>query len=71
MTIEYSIIPKNNVFKFYLNKENFLEISERNLNFKDICTLVNFIKMKSIDIIHAHERSWRNIKNLKIIWTNP
>ena len=65
-------MPKNDVFEFFLNKENFLEISERNLNFKDIYNLINFIKMKSIDIIHAHGKGAGVISRiLKIILNKP
>lgn len=47
-------IPKNKNFFSNLNNSNHLEISERNLNFKDIYSLRKFIKSHKIDILHAH-----------------
>tara|TARA_A100001011_G_C14321667_1_gene851074 strand:+ start:10339 stop:11427 length:1089 start_codon:yes stop_codon:yes gene_type:complete len=69
-------MPKNNNFLNYLNKENFLEISERKINLKDILNLKDFIKLNSIDIIHAHgkgagaiSRIIKLIKNKPLIYT--
>ena len=47
-------MPKNYIFRNYLNEENFIEISERRISVSDILKLKNFIFLKSIDIIHAH-----------------
>ena len=69
-------MPKNNYFLNFLNKENFLEISERKINFKDILNLKEFMNLNSIDIIHAHgkgagaiSRIIRLIKNKPLIYT--
>ena len=47
-------LPNNKNYFCYLNKENFIEISERKISFKDIFNLRKFINLNSIDIIHAH-----------------
>ena len=47
-------IPKNSNFQKHLNPTNFINISERKLNLKDIFNLLKFVKSNSIDIIHAH-----------------
>ena len=47
-------MPKNKNFLTYFNKKNFLEISERKINLIDIYNLMTFIKLNSINIIHAH-----------------
>ena len=60
-------IPKNCNFENYLDSNFNIEISERKLNFIDILRLVNFIKSKSIDIIHAHGKGAGLISRLVII----
>ena len=50
----YYAIPKNNIFLKYLYLNNYIEIAERKINLKDIIKLKNFIKINSIDIVHAH-----------------
>ncbi len=69
-------MPQNKNFLNYLNSENFIEISERKINLKDIFNLIDFIKLNSIDIIHAHGKGAsvlsRIIKlfiNKKLIYT--
>lgn len=69
-------MPQNKNFLNYLNSENYVEISERKINLKDIINLINFIKFNSIDIIHAHGKGAgvlsRIIKlflNKKLIYT--
>lgn len=62
-------IPKNLNFENYLDNNFHIEISERKLNFIDILRLVNFIKSKSIDIIHAHGKGAGLISRILIILT--
>ncbi len=69
-------MPKNKNFLNYLNNENYIEISERKINFKDIYNLIKFIRLNSIDIIHAHgkgagalSRIVRVFINKKLIYT--
>lgn len=47
-------IPKSKNFSNYLNQKNHIVISERKINPVDIFKLIKFIKLNSIDIIHAH-----------------
>ena len=50
----YYAAPKNKNFSKYLNSKNFIEISKRRINPKDIFNLVKFSRDNFIDIIHAH-----------------
>ena len=63
-------IPKNFNFENYLDDDFNIEISERKLSFIDILRLVNFIKSKSIDIIHAHGKGAGLISRILIILTS-
>ena len=62
-------IPKNCNFENYLDNDFHIEISERKLSFIDILRLFNFIKSKSIDIIHAHGKGAGLISRILIILT--
>ena len=65
-------LPKSKNFFVYLNKKNFLEISERKISFKDILNLKKFIKVNSIDIIHAHGKGAGVISRiLRILINKP
>ena len=66
----YYAIPKNSVFKKFLNKSNHIEISERSITIKDIKNLKKFVKLNSIDIIHAHGKGAGLIGRLIKIYTN-
>jgi len=50
----YYAVPKNKNFTNLLNFKNYLEISEREINIRDILNLIKFIRKNSIDIVHAH-----------------
>lgn len=63
-------IPKNNNFLNFLDSENHIEISERKIALKDILNLNNFIKLKSIDIIHAHGKGASAIARILKIFNN-
>ena len=62
-------IPNNCNFENHLDNNFHIEISERKLSFFDILRLVNFIKSKSIDIIHAHGKGAGFISRILIILT--
>ncbi len=69
-------MPKSKNFSNYLNEENFVEISERKITFRDVYNLKEFIKLNSIDIIHAHgkgagalSRIIKVLINKKLIYT--
>ena len=47
-------IPHNQIFSKFLNSKNHIKISERKINLKDILKLRKFIKINSIDLVHAH-----------------
>ena len=47
-------LPNSDNFSQYLNSNNHIYLSEREITFQDICKLSNFIKSKYIDLIHAH-----------------
>tara|TARA_B100000212_G_scaffold107586_1_gene79938 strand:+ start:1816 stop:2910 length:1095 start_codon:yes stop_codon:yes gene_type:complete len=47
-------LPYNDDFSEYLKINNHINISERKLSIKDILKLYKFIKINSIDILHAH-----------------
>ena len=66
----YYAIPKNSVFKKFLNKSNHIDISERSITIKDIKNLKKFVKFNSIDIIHAHGKGAGVIGRLIKIYTN-
>ncbi len=63
-------IPKNKNFSKYLNEDNFIEISERKISFKDISNLIKFIKLNSIDIIHAHGKGAGALARIVKFFTN-
>ena len=63
-------IPKNYNFDNFLDDNFHIEISERKLSFIDILRLINFIKSKSIDIIHAHGKGAGLISRILIIFTS-
>ena len=50
----YYSAPKSDNFARFLNSKNYISISERQINPKDIFTLIKFSKKNNIDIIHAH-----------------
>lgn len=50
----YYAIPKNSNFQHFLNSKNHIPITERKITLNDIINLNNFIRLNSIDIIHAH-----------------
>ena len=47
-------IPFSSEYSKLLNKKNHINISERKLRIIDILRLIKFVKVNSIDIIHAH-----------------
>ena len=47
-------LPKNNNYLLYLDSKNYVEISERKINIKDVFNLIRFIQKNNIQIIHAH-----------------
>ncbi len=47
-------IPVSKEYKSFLNKKNHIEISERKISISDLLNLIKFIKLNSIEIIHAH-----------------
>ena len=61
-------IPKNKNFRQFLNKQNYLPISERRLNIFDIIRLNKFVNSNSIDIIHAHGKGAGVIARILIIF---
>ncbi len=50
----YYAAPKSDNFSKFLNLKNYISISERQINPKDIFNLIKFSKENNIDIIHAH-----------------
>ena len=66
----YYAIPKNHYFNNYLLGQNYIEIAERKIKLKDIFALRNFIKLNSIDIIHAHGKGAGAIGRLIRIFMN-
>lgn len=47
-------IPQTNEYRGFLNNKNHIKISERKVTVRDILRLIKFIKVNSINIIHAH-----------------
>ena len=47
-------LPKTKEYSEFLNNNNYIEINERKITIEDIFKLSQFIKLNSIDIIHAH-----------------
>tara|TARA_B100000941_G_C28484880_1_gene544372 strand:- start:4 stop:1092 length:1089 start_codon:yes stop_codon:yes gene_type:complete len=47
-------MPKSKNLKKYINKNNYVEISERKISLIDIFKLIIFLRNNSINIIHAH-----------------
>ena len=47
-------VPRNNNYSDYLNSENYIEISQRKINARDVYNLIKFVRKNNIDIIHAH-----------------
>ena len=47
-------LPKNSNYLIYLNSKNYIQISERKINIKDVFNLIRFIQKNNIQIIHAH-----------------
>lgn len=47
-------LPQTKEYSSFLTNKNHIQISERKITFKDILKLIKFIKVNSIDIIHAH-----------------
>ena len=43
----YYAVPKNNNFINFLNFKNYIEISEREINIRDIINLIKFIRKNS------------------------
>ncbi len=69
-------IPKGDSFKKFLREDNFINISERKLTLADLKDLLNFINIKSINLIHAHgkgasllARILRIFSRKKVIYT--
>lgn len=47
-------LPQTNEYSSFLTNKNHIQISERKITFGDILKIIKFIKVNSIDIIHAH-----------------
>ena len=47
-------LPKSLYYSKYLDKKNFLNISERRISFIDILKILKIIRREQIDILHAH-----------------
>jgi len=47
-------IPFSSEYSKHLNKKNHIEISERKITIIDILRLIKFVRLNSIDIVHAH-----------------
>jgi len=47
-------IPFSTEYGKFLNKKNHIEISQRKIRMLDILRLIKFVRVNSIDIVHAH-----------------
>jgi len=63
-------IPKNEYFLEFLNPKNSIDIHERKIKLTDIFNLIKFVKVNSIDIIHAHGKGAGGISRILKLFIN-
>ncbi len=63
-------LPNSSHYSKYLNKNNFLTISERKISLIDIFKILKIIKNKKIDILHAHGKGAGALLRIIRLFTN-